>query len=265
MKTSAAAFSLVELSIVLVILGLLTGGILAGQAMIRASELRSVMTDANKYISSAQAFRDRYGALPGDFRDGTKYWGRLNANADCVTNSGAAVNANTGVCDGDGDWKIRFANSPGQSGEFAQFWRELQQAGYIEGSFSGLSPSGTGGGSTSQPGYNAPATRIANGVWGVHYEGIYPGSAAWQFTGDWGTLFNVGGWGLGSWGDANLFTPAEAYAIDKKMDDGAPGTGRVIASNIAVCANAASITDYNATYTVSNTSLACALYFIKAL
>ncbi|PZP83692.1 MAG: type II secretion system protein, partial [Azospirillum brasilense] len=53
-------FSLVELSIVLVILGLLTGGILGGQSLIRAAELRTISTDANRYITAAQTFRDKY-------------------------------------------------------------------------------------------------------------------------------------------------------------------------------------------------------------
>ena len=44
-------FSLVELSIVLVILGLLTGGILAGQNLIRAAELRAVTTQINNFSS----------------------------------------------------------------------------------------------------------------------------------------------------------------------------------------------------------------------
>ena len=45
-------FSLVELSIVLVILGLLTGGILAGQSLIRAAELRAVTTEYQRYTAA---------------------------------------------------------------------------------------------------------------------------------------------------------------------------------------------------------------------
>ena len=50
------AFSLVELSIVLVILGLLTGGILAGQNLIRAAELRSVITEFKTYQTAVMTF-----------------------------------------------------------------------------------------------------------------------------------------------------------------------------------------------------------------
>lgn len=67
-------FSLVELSIVLVILGLLTGGILAGQSLIRASELRSVSTELQRYSSAIYSFRDQYMALPGDMLNATSFW-----------------------------------------------------------------------------------------------------------------------------------------------------------------------------------------------
>ncbi len=80
----------------LVILGLLTGGILAAQSLIRAAELRSVNTEYNRYITASQAFRDKYFALPGDFSSATRFWSRMNGNADCVTNSSAS-RLNSGV------------------------------------------------------------------------------------------------------------------------------------------------------------------------
>jgi prepilin-type N-terminal cleavage/methylation domain-containing protein len=70
-----SAFSLVELSIVLVILGLLVGGVLMGQSLIRAAELRRVVTDYNKYTTAVQSFRDKYFALPGDMTNAQNFWG----------------------------------------------------------------------------------------------------------------------------------------------------------------------------------------------
>ncbi len=74
-------FSLVELSIVLVILGLLTGGILAGKSLMRASELRAVSTEYQRYLTAAQSFRGKYFELPGDFSKAQSFWGIAHATA----------------------------------------------------------------------------------------------------------------------------------------------------------------------------------------
>lgn len=59
-------FSLVELSIVLVILGLLTGGILGGQELIHAAEVRATMNTSSTYQTAYHAFRLKYNCIPGD-------------------------------------------------------------------------------------------------------------------------------------------------------------------------------------------------------
>ena len=69
------AFSLVELSIVLVILGLLVGGILSGQSLIRAAQLRSVTADYTRFVTAVNTFRDKYFALPGDMTNAQSVWG----------------------------------------------------------------------------------------------------------------------------------------------------------------------------------------------
>lgn len=136
--TARKAFSLVELSIVLVILGLLTGGILTGQSLIRASELRSVATEYQRYITATQTFRDKYFAIPGDMNNATRFWGRHSTDGWCVTNSSAAVNAATGTCDGTGDRLVNWGPAASQSGENFQYWRQLALAGMIEGSLQAL-------------------------------------------------------------------------------------------------------------------------------
>ena len=59
-------FTLVELSIVLVILGLLVGGVLTGQSLIRAAELRTVSTQYATFSTAVNTFRDKYFTIPGD-------------------------------------------------------------------------------------------------------------------------------------------------------------------------------------------------------
>ena len=79
-------FSLVELSIVLVIVGLLTGGILMGQNLIRNAEIQGVMKELAKYSDAVIAFRDQYDALPGDLPDAGNYWGLVNTtHVTCET------------------------------------------------------------------------------------------------------------------------------------------------------------------------------------
>jgi len=58
------AFSLVELAIVLVILGLLVGGVLSGSSLIRASELRSISTQYTNYYTAVRSFRDKFLPCP---------------------------------------------------------------------------------------------------------------------------------------------------------------------------------------------------------
>lgn len=128
------AFSLVELSIVLVILGLLTGGILAGQSLIRAAELRSITSDFSRYLTATQTFRDKYMAIPGDMNNAVSFWNRQINQAWCLPTSGATVTT-PGTCNGDGDGVIEFAGAASQSSEFAQFWRQLAFAGLVEGDY----------------------------------------------------------------------------------------------------------------------------------
>ena len=52
-----SAFTLVELAIVLVIIGLIVGGVLVGQDLIKAAQIRSVVTDIERYNAAATTFR----------------------------------------------------------------------------------------------------------------------------------------------------------------------------------------------------------------
>src|SRR3984885_348580 len=70
-KEKEKGFTLIELSIVLVIIGLIVGGVLVGQDLIRAAQVRATVTQIEKYNSAVNTFRGKYGALPGDLNAGT--------------------------------------------------------------------------------------------------------------------------------------------------------------------------------------------------
>lgn len=59
-------FTLIEMSIVLVVIGLIVGGVLVGQDLIRAAGVRATITQIEKYNTATNTFREKYGALPGD-------------------------------------------------------------------------------------------------------------------------------------------------------------------------------------------------------
>ncbi len=212
-----SAFSLVELAIVLVILGLLTGGILAGRALIYASELRSVSTDLIKYKTAATAFRDKYLALPGDMPNATSFWGIAAGNGqdeDCRV----AIAAGTETCNGNGNGRINRGGGP-ERGEYYRFWQHLSNAGLLEGKYTGAT-SDPSASFADVPGTNIPLTKFQNiaiALRGDNY--VSSLTHANRF------LLSRCCHGSG-YIEVRAFIPGDAYNLDTKMDDGIPGSGK---------------------------------------
>lgn len=228
-------FSLVELSIVLVILGLLAGGILGGQSLIKASELRAVSTEYEQWQTATNTFRERYFAVPGDFSGATSFWiGGVTSNGD----------GNGLVADGALD------------DEMFLFWQHLSLAGLIPGTYTGV----TGSGGTTYhvvPEENAPRSRFGGG-WTANTR--YGGSAA-RYDYNYLNSFLVGAATATSLTQDPLFTPQDAWNVDTKFDDGKPGKGRVIGLYYSTCANSIGNQDYDKDYALNDDSVQCALYF----
>ncbi len=98
-------FTLVELSIVLVIIGLLIGGILVGQGLIQSAKIQSFVTSIGKFDTAVGAFKDKYGDLPGDSPRFSTYG------------------------DGNGILNGNIGTDFGFSNESDQFWPQLSSAG----------------------------------------------------------------------------------------------------------------------------------------
>ena len=73
-RTPQQGFTLVEIAIVLVIIGLLLGGILKGQEMITQAKIKNVIADISGVSAAMYGYQDRYRALPGDDKLATR-WG----------------------------------------------------------------------------------------------------------------------------------------------------------------------------------------------
>lgn len=258
------AFSLVELSIVLVILGLLTGGILAGQSLIRAAELRAVGTEYDRYLAASHTFRDKYMAIPGDMPNATRFWG--DNNSLCA--DAAIPNGTPGTCNGNGNGLLAGASGASATGEMFAYWQHLALAGLIEGSYSGAA--GTGSAVHCLVGVNCPASRISSTGWGVYSWGIQSASAE-LFDGSYGLNLAFGKENPSNRPIDAVLKPEELWNIDIKLDDGKPATGRVsprarvgctlTAAGAAITTSAADATLMDAIYNLPNTSTVCAVIF----
>ena len=117
-------FTLVEIAIVLVIVGLLIGGVLKGQEMITNAKLKRIESDNAGIAAAMFSYQDRYLQLPGD-DDGADQ--RFSIYTDGASDPAAAdINGDSNGSI-EGDW-VGAANT-----ETANFWKHLRAAGLIPG------------------------------------------------------------------------------------------------------------------------------------
>ncbi len=250
-------FTLLELSIVLVIIGLIVGGVTAGSSLIRAAELNSIGSDVNKYKVAVNTFKLKYNALPGDMKDAVSYWGRSDDGTFSGQCANPLTNLGTGTqtCNGNGNGKVEY--DPNFWEKFG-FWKHLVNSEILEGSFSGI---GQGSQSAwSIPGYNIPKARFGNAAIDTMYWGTF--GSGFTLLIAYGHTFSVGAQA----GENNAaldpaLSPSDAKAVDMKYDDGMPGKGIVIAAGWDTCTDAATNTSYDGEYLLSENDLLCALHF----
>jgi prepilin-type N-terminal cleavage/methylation domain-containing protein len=109
-------FTLIEIAIVLVIIGLLLGGVLKGQELITSARVRNLVSQQDGVKAAYFGFLDRFRSLPGDY------------NQAVANIAGATVNGN-------GNGQIRSIAAGDVIDEFIAVWEHLSRAGFINGSF----------------------------------------------------------------------------------------------------------------------------------
>jgi len=198
-----AGFTLLELSIVLVIIGLVVGGVLVGNDLIKSAKLQKVIRESQSYQNSVAAFRLKYNALPGDMANPDEFF------PDAVWNMAATGKGNN----------IILAITEG-----ADAWRQLMLANMIP-----------AGGMLGHEGCTRVNTETCNAAFGsTRVRSAFSDKAGWVLGYSTKTSKNVvlfGGAGeinnAPSYTDRAILSSLGAYSIDSKVDDGMPYTGSV--------------------------------------
>lgn len=185
MRKSQAGFTLIEIAIVLVIIGLLLGGVLKGQELITSARVRNLISTQDGVKAAYFGFLDRYRALPGDY---------TLATTNIV---GATANGN-----GNGRIETGASGAPAPAGaeEHILVFEHLSRAGFINGTYSYAA--------------TASATSSPTNPYGVYMDVIYDGVYG---AGGQPSRHNIK---TGAQIPVDIIAE-----VDRKIDDGAPNTG----------------------------------------
>ncbi len=217
MRSQQSGFTLVEIAIVLVIIGLLLGGILKGQELINSAKVKNLANDFRVIPTYVYAYQDKFKSLPGDdAAAATHVTGATNATTPAGVQGNGVIN---------GNW-----NSAANTDEARLFWQHVRLANLAAGPTDPTDASYT----------------PRNAVGGVL--GISSATAAQlQVSGMSGTYQVCSAGILGKF----------AKQLDVQMDDGNTATGslRVVADAAALgsAALATTVVDDATSYTVCMT------------
>lgn len=234
-----AAFSLVELAIVLIVIGLLVASIAVGQKLVENGRTRSAISEINRIDVAVSSFNLTYDNLPGDINNATAYWS-------------TSVN-------GDGDGYIEIANGSSVN-ESNYVFEQLTEAELITGGYD----AGAASNSTRM------SSKVKNALYEVYQDNDYDLDDDDSSDGvDSSFVENViimEGTGGNTAGASNygVLIPRMAHNIDDKMDDGVANKGKMrglgVTSGDATCYTVSSGTG---SYTLSlETNLCDLAYFL---
>ncbi len=224
-------FTLVELSIVLVIIGLIIGGILKGQELIGNAQIKNVASQAQSYQAATAAFRDKYGALPGDL---------VTANLLIPGCTVGGICAPTAATLGDGIIGVTTAvaaTTVNAGVENIAFWQQLTAARFI-----GDVELNT---TATTYGTRFPSAATGGGFQALHNSAT--GRPILRLAGTIGAVSTING----------ALRPDQALQIDSILDDGKPNNGAVVTN--ATLSDVTCFTVATNIYAAANTNRTCNL------
>lgn len=236
-------FTLIELAIVIVIIGMIVGAITAGQTIIRGAQLQAVISDYQMYNAAVKGFRDKYKELPGDMS---------------VAN-GLTLPAMLG----NGNGLIEMAAGAPPTREHIFAWKHLGESGFITGNYTGDVVAANSCDLT--PNVNAPGTRVDAARWQ-----LATGLGGTDYFGDAikdlprAHLLWLGGAQQGdcTYRQLPVLNGADAYAMDKKNDDSFSDSGKMRAQNTTVICYVATPAAGNYTMAANNATNCSLVFFI---
>jgi prepilin-type N-terminal cleavage/methylation domain-containing protein len=192
-------FTLVELSIVLVVIGLIVGGVVGGQSLIKAAKVHSLVKEVNQIKVATSIYDLQYDAMPGDMIDASEYWPSVgNGNGDGV------VAINNGFM--------------GNAGEAQRAFQHLNLSGIYPFAYEYVYP--------TEVGKVYPESSWGNGAGYSYYVSQFAGQMYFD-----NSIIVGANPGVSFMINYPSFTPTEAKLIDKKVDDGLSGRGNVRAKS----------------------------------
>lgn len=225
-------FTLVELSIVLVIVGLLTGGILGGQALIRASELRSQLKDFDTIGTAHHAFHDKYNCVAGDCRDVASYF--------------------PAIANGNGDGRVEVWPGAGTN-EGGTYFLTLEAAGLINAQ--------RAANSSSAPEYRGSRLNNGNDYLYINFMDRYPGGGYTPLDrlGSGVAWINFASNSNSPWANGPSMVPKDAWNFDTKIDDGQALTGNLysVAGGTGASTHRTDCIDGSGNYILTGSDVAC--------
>jgi hypothetical protein len=220
---------------VLVIIGLIVGGVLTGQSLISAAEVRAQITQIEKYQTAVNTFRSKFNAIPGDMPGATASQFGFIVGTSCNGQTGGRDG--NGLLEGINPWPLIQTD-----GEPALFWQDLSSS--VAGNLIDVVIPNSGGAIlscwSSVPsvpitivGDYLPVARIGKGNF------IYTYQSSGQ---NWYGLSSITSITSGFTISQATIPVFQSYNIDIKIDDGLPTTGSVqtnyINSNLTVLQHA---------------------------
>lgn len=222
-------FTLVELSIVIVIIGMIIGAIMVGHNLVERSRITGLAQQIATYQSVFTQFTDKYQQLPGDMVDAYTYFDPSASGNIC--GSSAVVTSSAAGCNGNGDGLIDGSVTNAWR-ESLRGWQHLAAAGFVQGSFTGVTST-----NRYDPGINIPLTTLENasGYRMYYATSVYSLAGHFLMLGTVSSSTALGG---------PAIKVSDALAIDQKIDDGLAASGKLFAEDASganSCVNGSNI------------------------